>query len=170
MENTFHTDTVARERTIARYLARTLGGSASEEFENHYLCCDGCFEEMRAAELLIWGLGQPAIESVRAGDVTVIRFTGSAELTSSSSELSALVQMMDTRGDTKVLIDLQRVSRIDSSGLGKLMQCYTHAVRNAGVLKLLQPTPQVKRVLSLTKIDSVVPTFEDEAVALQSFQ
>jgi hypothetical protein len=52
-----------------------------------------------------------------------------------------------------------------------LMQCYTHAVRNAGALKLLQPTTQVNWVLSLTRLDSVSPTFEfeDGAAALHSF-
>ena len=72
--------------------------------------------------------------------------------------------------DPKTLnIDLSKVSRIDSAGLGMLMRCYTHAVRNAGILKLLNPTTQVKKVLSITRIDSVVPTFEDENAALKSF-
>jgi anti-sigma B factor antagonist len=178
MEKTLHTDPVARERTFVRYLARTLSTTAAEDLENHYIGCDECFEELRATKLLIRELGgmpvesavERTLESALAGDVTVIRFTGSAQLTFSSSDLSALVRMVDTRGDTKVLIDLQKVSRIDSTGLGMLMQCYTHAVRNAGVLKLLQPTPQVKRVLSLTKIDSIVPTFDDETAALLSFR
>jgi len=71
--------------------------------------------------------------------------------------------------DTKVLIDLSKVSRIDSTGLGVLMNCYCHAVKNAGMLKLLNPDVPVRRVLSLTKIDSVLQTFEDEAAAIQSF-
>jgi hypothetical protein len=50
-----------------------------------------------------------------------------------------------------------------------LMNCYCHAVKNAGVLKLLNPDLPVRRVLSLTKIDSVLQTFEDEAAAIDSF-
>jgi anti-anti-sigma factor len=164
-----HTDVVARERTIARYLARTLGQRESTEFENHYLSCDDCFEELRATELLLIGLGQPAVRSSRAGDVTVIRFTGETELTGKSSELDALVQLVDKRGDTKVLIDLEKVSRIDSAGLGMLMRCYTHTIRKSGMLKLLQPAPQVKKVLSITKMDSVIAVFEEETAALHSF-
>ena len=170
MKTHFHTDPIVREQTIARYLARTLGAGAAEEFENHYLCCDDCYEELRAAELLIQGLHLPVVERIRSGDVTVIRFRSPAQLTSTSSELGTLVKMIDTRGDTKVLIDLQKVSRIDSTGLGMLMRCYTHAVRNAGVLKLLQPTAQVRHVLAMTRIDAVVPTYEDEAAALHSFR
>jgi anti-anti-sigma factor len=170
MDSQYHGDPEVRERIVSRYLARTIAGDAAREFEDHYLACDDCYEEIRAAELLIAGLARPSVEGIREGDVTVIRFTGSAELTFASADLRALMHLVDERGDTKVLIDLQKVSRIDSTGLGMLMQCYTHAIRNAGALKLLQPPPQVKRVLSLTKIDSVVPTFEDEAAALDSFQ
>lgn len=161
-------DPIVREQTIASYLARKLDDAAREAFESHYLDCQDCFEELRAAELLIASLGPASIERTRADDVTVLRFTAPAELTASSMELSTLYSTV--QGDTRVLIDLSRVSRIDSAGLGMLMRCYTHAACNAGVLKVVHPTPQVKRVLAMTGIDTVVPTFEDEDVALESFR
>jgi anti-sigma B factor antagonist len=168
MKSKLHSDPVVRELTIVRYLSRRLDEGSAAEFEDHYLVCQDCFEELRAAELLTVGLGLP-LERIRNRDVTVLRFISSAELTSTSADLRAFVESVEAVSDTKVLIDLSRVSRIDSSGLGMLMQCYTHAIRNAGVLKLLNPAPQVKKVLSLTRIDSVVATFEDEATAVESF-
>jgi anti-sigma B factor antagonist len=71
--------------------------------------------------------------------------------------------------DTKVLIDLSRVSRIDSSGLGMLTQCYSHVIRNRGMFKLVNPSPQVKRALSITGIDSVIEAYADEREALHAF-
>jgi anti-sigma B factor antagonist len=68
------------------------------------------------------------------------------------------------------LIDLSEVSRIDSTGLGVLMNCYCHAVKNSGALKLLNPDAPVKRVLRITKIDAVLQSFEDESTAIASFQ
>jgi anti-sigma B factor antagonist len=170
MGNQLHLDVVSRERIFSGYLKRTLSVQEAADFEDHYLACDECFEGLRATELLVAGLGQPALESLRTGDVTVIRFNCTAELTGNSSELGALVQMIDTRSDSKVLIDLNRVSRIDSAGLGMLMRCYTHSIHNSGALKLLQPAPQVKKVLSLTKIDSVIPVFDEESDAFHSFR
>ncbi len=171
MDTIFHRDAILREEIISRYLSRKLDSGLADSFESHYLACQDCFEEVRAAELLIYSLGRSAaIECARSRDVTVIRFSGAAELTSTSSVLADLEGVVQDRGDTKVLIDLSRVSRIDSAGLGALMSCYTHAVRNSGVLKLLRPNAQVKRVLSLTHLDTVVPAFEDETAALQSFQ
>lgn len=110
------------------------------------------------------------MEKTVSEDVTVIRFAESVQLTGASHELAELGRTVQGGGDTKVLIDLSRVSRIDSAGLGMLMNCYTHAVRNAGMLKLLHPNPQVQQVLAMTRIDTVVDTFHDEDAAITSFQ
>ena len=165
----FHKDVVFREQLITRYLQHRLTGELAEQWETHYLGCDECFEEIRATELLISGLGEPIVERRRINDVTVLKFARPTQLLAASLELTELSKAIRLESDTKVLIDLSRVSRIDSTGLGVLMGCYSHAVKNAGVLKLLNPDAPVRRVLSMTKIDSVLQTFEDEAVAIDSF-
>ncbi len=165
----FHEDPVYREEFIIGYLRRRLSADLAEQWESHYLGCDDCFEEVRATELLIRGLGEPMVERRRVNDVTVLRFAQSAQLLASSLELNELSNVIRVQNDTKVLIDLSRVSRIDSTGLGVLMNCYCHAVKNAGALKLLNADAPVRRVLSVTKIDSVLQMFEDEAAAIASF-
>ena len=165
----FHLDPVLREQLIARYLKHRLNGELAEEWESHYLGCQDCFEEIGATELLIRGLGEPVVERKRVNDVTVLKFARGTQLLAASLELNELSKAIRLESDTKVLIDLSKVSRIDSTGLGVLMNCYCHAVKNAGVLKLLNPDVPVRRVLSLTKIDSVLQTFEDEAAAIESF-
>jgi anti-anti-sigma factor len=168
MSINFH-DPVAREEFITAYLRRRLSADLTEQWESHYLACDECFEEIRATELLIRGLGEPMVERRRINDVTVLRFAQSAQLLASSLELTELTNVIRLQKDTKVLIDLSKVSRIDSTGLGVLMNCYCHAVKNAGALKLLNADTPVRRVLSVTKIDSVLQMFEDEAAAIASF-
>jgi len=169
MSANFHGDPVYREELIHAYLRRRLSADRAQQWESHYLACDDCFEEIRATELLIRGLGEPTVESRRVNDVTVLRFSQNTQLLASSLELAELSSVIRVQNDTKVLIDLSRVSRIDSTGLGVLMNCYCHAVKNAGVLKLLNADAPVKRVLSVTKIDSVLQLFEDEASAIASF-
>jgi anti-sigma B factor antagonist len=173
MSVNFH-DPVLREEFITGYLRRRLSANLAEPWESHYLSCGDCFEEIRATELLIRGLGepglpQPLVESRRVNDVTVLRFAQSSQLLASSLELAELSNVIRVQNDTKVLIDLSRVSRIDSTGLGVLMNCYCHAVKNAGALKLLNADAPVRRVLSVTKIDSILQMFEDEAAAIASF-
>ena len=168
MSMDFH-DPVLREGIIAQYLERRLSPELAEQWESHYLGCQDCFEEIRATELLIRGLGEPIVERKRVNGVTVLQFARGAQLLAASLELTELSDAIRLESDTEVLIDLSRVSRIDSTGLGVLMQCYCHAVKNAGALKLLRPEAPVRRVLSMTKIDSLLQTFEDEAAAIASF-
>jgi anti-anti-sigma factor len=164
-----HGDFVDRERLIVDYLTRKLDGAAAEAFESHYLQCRDCYAELRATELLIYALGQIVVDRTAASDVAIVRFLRRTELTNTSLDLRALLETVRLQSETKVLIDLANVSRIDSAGLGMLMNCYCHAVRNSGVLKLLNPNSQVKKVLSITKIDSLLPAHEDEKSAVESF-
>lgn len=170
MEMDFHREVAFRERLIAKYLYRQLSADLVDALESHYLECQECYEEMRATELLIRGLAEPVIERNQVNDVTVIRFTETSQLLASSLELAELTKAIRMEKDTKVLIDLSKVSRIDSTGLGVLMNCYCHAVKNSGALKLLHPDVSVKQVLNVTKIDSVLQTFEDETAAIRSFE
>ena len=166
----WHSDPVARETVIRNYLRRVLTADLIDEFEAHYLACDECFEELRAAELLIRGLGEPILARERINDVTVLRFAENAQLLAASLELNELANAIRLQNDTKVLIDLSKVSRIDSTGLGLLMNFYCHAVKNSGALKLLNPDVPVKKVLSVTKVDAVLQSFDDEAAAIASFE
>ena len=166
----YHDDLLEREKLIRNYLLRRLDAAASEDFERHYLACEECYEELCATQLLLSGLALTRVDARRKEDVLVLQFTSSAQLTRHSPELKALLQGLLEQKDTKVLIDLSRVSRIDSAGLGLLMSCYSHAVSHHGMLKLLRPTAPVEELLRLTRLDSVIETYHDETQAVQSFQ
>ena len=74
------------------------------------------------------------------------------------------------QSDSSVIIDLSRVTRIDSAGLGQLMSCYSHLVKNRGALKVLNPTPEIRKLLDMTGISTLIPAFEDEHEAVRSFR
>ena len=164
----FHEDSLATERVIFKYLNRTLDAETSERFSSHYLECDRCFTEMRVSELLMAGL-RGRIGRTVIGDVAIFQIESAGYLVRGSRELDELRGLILAQKDTKVLIDLKKVSRIDSTGLGMLMHCYSHVIRNRGTFKLLNPSPQVQRALSITRIDSVVEMYLDEGEALRAF-
>ena len=68
-----------------------------------------------------------------------------------------------------MLVDLSTVSRIDSAGLGLLIKCYSHALRNRGMFKLLKPNQEVRQLFKITKVDSILESFDDEKDAVASF-
>lgn len=164
----FHQDLTQREELIRNYLLKKVDADTAEAFESHYLDCDDCFQELRVSRTLLTGLRQARIELRRVDDVLVLQFAGPAELIRQSLELDEL-QRAFRQNDTKVLIDLGRVVKIDSAGLGQLIYHYSHVVKNQGKLKLLNPNAEVETLLRLTRIDSVLETYHDERQALASF-
>ena len=160
---------IEREQLIARYLSRTLDEDAVEEFEAHYLGCDECFDELRVSERLASDLRASNLAWSQEGGVSVLRFRAAAQLTHSAQELDELRREVLEQTDSHVIIDLSRVTKIDSAGLGQLMSCYSHLVRNQGALKLVNPAPDVKKVLDMTGISRLVPAFKDEEEAIRSF-
>jgi anti-sigma B factor antagonist len=165
----FHHDRLYLEEIVRDYLFQRLDPETTETFEGHYVGCDECFEQLRASQLLIACLDCSMVARRQAGAVAVLRFTGPAQLTRQSQELAQLFSGITQRSDTRVLIDLSRVSKIDSTGLGLLITCYSHAVKNQGMLKLLHPSAEIQNLLHLTGIESVLETYQDEQQALQSF-
>lgn len=159
-----------REQVIAKYLARTLDADAVEEFEGHYLGCDECFDELRVSEQLAGHLRQSNLRRRQSSGVSVLHFHKAAELTHSAKELDELRREVLEQTDSRVIIDLSRVTRIDSAGLGQLMSCYSHLVRNQGQLKVVNAVPEVKKMLDMTGISTLIPAFSDETEAVRSFR
>ena len=158
-----------RERVIARYLARSLDADAVEEFEGHYLGCDECFDELRVSERLAADLRDSNLSWKQTDGVSILQFRANAELTQSARELEQLRREVLEQSDSRVIIDLSRVTRIDSAGLGQLMGCYSHLVRNAGAMKIVNARPEVRRILDMTGISMLLPNYSDEQDAVRSF-
>jgi anti-anti-sigma factor len=160
---------IAREQVIARYLSRTLDSEAVEEFEGHYLGCDECFDELQVSERLAADLRASNLAWKKTQGVSVLRFKASAELTHSARELEQLRQEVLEQSDSKVIIDLSRVTRIDSAGLGQLMSCYSHLLKNRGALKMVNNAPEIQKLLDMTGLSTLIPTYRNEKEAVSSF-
>lgn len=161
---------IQREQIIAKYLSRALDSDAVEEFEGHYLGCDECFDELRVSERLAADLRSSNLAWKNTGGVSVLQFRAPSELTHSASTLEDLRREVLEQSDSRVIIDLSRVTKIDSAGLGQLMSCYSHLVRNQGSLKVVNAAPEIKKLLDMTGISSLIPSFNSEQDAVSSFQ
>ena len=160
---------IEREQIIARYLARSLDADAVEEFEGHYLGCDECFDELRVSERLAADLRLSNLSWKQTDGISILQFRVNAELTQSARELEQLRRVVLEQSDSKVIIDLSRVTKIDSAGLGQLMGCYSHLVRNAGNMKIVNARPEIRRILDMTGISMLLPNYSDEQDAVRSF-
>lgn len=69
-----------------------------------------------------------------------------------------------------VLLDLEGLSFIDSSGLAALVAAFKAATEAGGTLKLARLAPQVAQVFSLTRLDRVFEISAGSEEALASFR
>lgn len=102
-------------------------------------------------------------------DVTILDLNGSIRLGEEESHLRETVKNLLADGRTKIILNLDEVDYIDSSGIGALVYSFTTARRHNGHLKLLNLSQRVHDVLTLTKLLSVFEAFDDEDKALKSF-
>ncbi len=69
-----------------------------------------------------------------------------------------------------IVINLARVSYIDSSGIGALISSLSNLKKYQGGLKIVNVTGSVKKVFELTKLTSFFEIFDDEESAINSFK
>ena len=108
--------------------------------------------------------------NVRAqGDVSVVDLSGKITIGEGDVLLRDTIETLLKEGRQKILLNLARVSYMDSAGIGELVACYKRSREKGGELKLLNPSGKVYDLLQLTKLEEIFETFRDEAKAVQSF-
>ena len=110
------------------------------------------------------------LEQRTIGNVGIVKVTG--EITLKKNRDAALHDQVRTllhQGCTNVLVDLAGVSYIDSAGLGELVQSHSTVKNHGGSLRLLNPTGRLRELLVLTRLTSVLRSYDDEVQALESF-
>ena len=105
------------------------------------------------------------------GDVSVLDLLGRSTIDGGESEsLSKHFRDLTVSGKRKLLLNLLNLSQIDSSGVSIIIEMYVALKRSGGKLKLLAPRGRVLQVLKVFRLLDVIPTYEDEADAVESFQ
>ncbi len=87
-----------------------------------------------------------------------------------SSELKGQMLALFEEGKNNMIVDLQGVRFVDSSGLGALVSGFKNASARNGNLKLCSLQPQVESMFELTRLHRVFEIFQDQTQALKSFQ
>ncbi|MBV8462828.1 MAG: STAS domain-containing protein [Acidimicrobiales bacterium] len=72
-----------------------------------------------------------------------------------SDQLEQLLLDLVEEGYHEIVVDLQRVAFIGSTGLGSLVAGQNQLAARGGELRLRAPTPSVRRVLSITALDQL---------------
>jgi anti-sigma B factor antagonist len=105
----------------------------------------------------------------KLGKVSVVDISGKITIGEGDVQLREKVNELLEAGESRILLNLEKVKYMDSAGIGELVACYKRAKEKEGTVKLLNPSGKVYDLLQLTKLEEVFDTYKDEGEALGSF-
>jgi anti-sigma B factor antagonist len=103
------------------------------------------------------------------GRVTIVTVRGDLVIGDSEATFKKTITRLLEEGRVNLLVDLSGVTFLDSSGLGALVRALTNSQKDGGQTKLLRAGPQVRKLLEMTKLDSVFELHDDLETAVSSF-
>ena len=107
------------------------------------------------------------VSSRQRDDVWILDLKGKLTLGSGEQALRSTLQDALNAGARKVVINLEAVSTIDSTGVGELVGTYTTVTNRGAKLKLATLPPKLQDILTITQLITVFDVYEtvDEAIA-----
>jgi anti-sigma B factor antagonist len=110
------------------------------------------------------------IQTKKSGsDLDILELEGELDFHSSGDVRAALSGLTEKQAK-KVLVDLAKVSYIDSSGLATFVELFQKLKRYGGKLVLFNLAPSVRSVFEIAKLDSIfhLAASEKEAISAAS--
>ncbi len=98
--------------------------------------------------------------------VTVLAPTGRLDVAGAPALKEAITEITQ-HASPRIVIDMEGVSFVDSTGLGSVIAALKQVRSQQGQLRLAAPNQQARVVLELTTLDRVLPYYAtvDEALA-----
>lgn len=114
-------------------------------------------------------MSEVTINERTVSGVTIIDVAGKIAIGESNRQLHDSIKRLVAEGKNHIIVNLAKVSHIDSSGLGELVSGYTTLKAAGGALKLANVNDRVTNLMTITKLYTVFDIFENEADAVKSF-
>ncbi|MFZ5641808.1 MAG: anti-sigma F factor antagonist [Bacillota bacterium] len=102
------------------------------------------------------------------GNTLVVRVSGELDLVVADEFRAKVDLKLDEHPVRNLVINLQGVRFIDSSGLGAILGRYKRISAGGGKVAVVGAAPQVKRVLELSGILKIMGAYDKEEQALQA--
>ncbi len=110
------------------------------------------------------------IQTREVNGVTIVELVGKIILGEESSALREKIKDLIAGGKTRIVLNLGRISFIDSAGVGTLVSAYTSARSQGGEVKLSSLTKKFRETLQVTRLLTVFEVFDDDPAAIASFR
>lgn len=109
------------------------------------------------------------VEKKNQGDHTILRVEGVVRMGESAQFLAQTLEKLLAEGQGNVLVDLERINYIDSTGIGELVGYFGRFREKGRRLILVKPADRIRKLLEIAKLDAIFPTYSelDEAIAAE---
>jgi anti-sigma B factor antagonist len=104
----------------------------------------------------------------KLSDITILNLDGNFSLESNAQFRKCVAATIDD-GARKLIVNMAKVSYMNSSGLGELIFCYVKLQQVSGRLKLLHISDHLQHLLVITELSSLFEAFDSEWAAVASF-
>jgi anti-sigma B factor antagonist len=107
------------------------------------------------------------IEVRQIGSVVVLDVGGRLVMGEVDEMRDTICRLLEA-GSRSFVLNLSRVSYMDSAGLGQTIAAYTSVTRRGGRVVLLNPSKQTNQLLQIAKLVTVFDVYGDESDALNA--
>ena len=109
------------------------------------------------------------IERRTTGDVVVLDLKGRATIGGEADRLNEALRKELTAGTRKLLVNLNGLAQVDSSGLATLVRSFVSMGCSGGAMRIVVPPGRVREVFEVTQLARAITCYSDEASAMASF-
>ena len=109
------------------------------------------------------------IEERAIGSVVVLDVSGRLVLGDGDQLLKDRVASHFEKGNRRLLLNVSKLSYVDSSGLGVIVASFLAARGVGGALRLVNPSSRLHQLLAMAKLLKVVDVCTSDEEAVQSF-
>lgn len=105
----------------------------------------------------------------QSAGIAILEVLGRLTIGEPSEQLHDALKSVIEGGARRVVVILNAVPQIDSSGISTLVRISIRLAKQGGTLRLVCGPGRVRDALTVTRLVEAIPTFETEASALANF-
>ncbi|MGB7849087.1 MAG: STAS domain-containing protein [Candidatus Acidiferrum sp.] len=109
------------------------------------------------------------VSAREAGGIHYLQIHGRLTIGEPSEHLNDFTQKLVQQGARKLVVNLNDIPQIDSSGISSLVKLSISLARQGGGLHLVCGQGRVRDALTVTRLVEAIPTFESESTAAAGF-
>jgi anti-anti-sigma factor len=91
--------------------------------------------------------------------IMVLELTGPLQIGVECKQLELALDQLLRDGQTRVVLDLAKLTKLDSAGLGKLVNCFSRVKKEGGTLCLAGTSGMIEGVLKLAHADRFLKSY-----------